>query len=77
MVRPIPVPSYSLLPLSRWNILNILSENGTYSIVNADLQIETPDTISIGSNITLQMYPVRFKFSQSSAGKILEVKYTK
>lgn len=55
--------------------LNLISEDGSYSINQDDLQVLSPDTINIGTGISLQMYPVKYKETLSPAGKILEVRY--
>lgn len=55
--------------------INLISEDGNYSITSGDLQVITPDTIQLGTGIVLNMYPVEFYKPQSSQGKYLEIKY--
>lgn len=55
--------------------ISLISEDGTYSIQEGDLTTLAADTINIGNNITLQMYPVNAKFDNSASGKTLTVRY--
>jgi hypothetical protein len=55
--------------------LNLVSEDGTYTIQDSDLQILTPFQISIGNNINLEMYPVRYELTKGGKGKLLEVRF--
>lgn len=66
-------PSFGQTP--SYLTLNFVSEDGTYSISENDLQILSPYQINLGANIPLQMYPVRYKISKGSSGKLLEVRF--
>lgn len=66
-------PSFGVAP--SYCTIKFISEDGTYSIQNSDLQVLSVHTINVGNNISLQMYPVNYRFEKSSAGRILTVKY--
>lgn len=56
--------------------ITLVNEKGEYFIEPEDLRVNgTPTTIKIGSKLILKMFPVSFRFENSSAGRLLEVEY--
>jgi len=66
-------PSFGQTP--SYLTMNFVSEDGTFSINQDDLEVLSPYTISIGDNIQLSMYPVDYKRTEDKSGKLLEVKF--
>jgi len=53
--------------------ISVVNENGTYA--NPILTVKQPSQIRIG-NLSLNMYPTKYRKKESSQGKILEVEFT-
>lgn len=56
-------------------VVNLVSEDGTYSITKRDLNLSRVYNISIGSKLTVPMYLKRFKKNISASGNILELEF--